>query len=216
MAAPSILLAEHDLREGVERIILALEAGGVVLLPTDTVYGLAALPGDRTATDRLFALKGRVPDTPIAVLCSDAAQALTLADPSVAAALADVGERWWPGPLTVVAPRRPGLHLHLGEPSTTVGLRVPDHDVVRAVAARVGPIAATSANRHGVPTPSTAAGAAAQLGPDIALIVDGGPLSTTASTVVDATSDPWRTLRDGPVPAALVLRTARASSTDGR
>lgn len=216
MASSSISVAETDRSEIVTRIAEALEAGGVVLLPTDTVYGLAALPGDRAATERLFALKGRGEDSPLAVLCADLHQALALADPSVADALGEVGGRWWPGPLTVVAPRRRGLGLHLGEPATTVGLRVPAHDIVRAVAARVGPIAATSANRHGVPTPATAAEAADQLGADIALIVDGGPLSTTASTVIDATGDTWRILRDGPIAGVDVLRIAQASSADGQ
>lgn len=213
---PVISLAGSDRDDIVNQIAEALEAGRVVLLPTDTVYGLAALPGDRAATDRLFKLKGRAEDTPLAVLCTDVDQALALADPSVAGALRDVGERWWPGPLTIVAPRRHGLRLHLGEPATTVGLRVPDHDIVRAVAARVGPIAATSANRHGLPTPPTAAEAAAQLGPDIALVVDGGPLSTTASTVVEATGGSWKVLRDGPIAGTDILRIAQASSTDGQ
>lgn len=214
MGASLLSLADSDRGEVVHQIVAALEAGGVVLLPTDTVYGLAALPGDHAATDRLFALKGRRDDTPLAVLCADVDQALALADPSVAGALRDVGGRWWPGPLTVVAPRRAGVQLHLGEPASTIGLRVPDHDLVRAVAAQVGPIAATSANRHGVPTPPTAAEAAAQLGPGISLVVDGGPLSTTASTVVDATGDGWRILREGPITGDDILRIARASSPD--
>ncbi len=215
--APSLIsLADCDTSDVVERIAEVLEAGGVVLLPTDTVYGLAALPGDRAATNRLFDLKGRTEDMPLAVLCADLTQALSLADTAVVEALAKVGVRWWPGPLTVVVPRRSGLRLHLGEPSTTVGLRVPDHDIVRAVAARVGPIAATSANRHGLPTPTTTAEVAAQLGPDIALIVDGGPLSTTASTVIAATADTWKILRDGPIAGADVLRVAHAAEADDR
>lgn len=216
MASSFVSLADTDRGDVVARVAAALEAGGVVLLPTDTVYGLAALPGDRAATDRLFALKGRAEDSPLAVLCADRDQALALADPSVASALSAVSERWWPGPLTVVAPRRPGVQLHLGEPSTTIGLRVPDHDIVRAVAAQVGSIAATSANRHGIPTPATAAEAAAQLGPGIALVVDGGPLSTRASTVVDATGESWKILRDGPIAGVDILRIAHASSTDGQ
>ena len=74
-----------------------------------------------------------------------------------------VAARFWPGPLTLVLPRRAGVDLHLGEPAHTIGLRVPDHELVRAVAERVGPIATTSANRHGEPTPPTAAEAAASL-----------------------------------------------------
>lgn len=209
-------LDEVDRAEAVERIVEALGEGGVVVLPTDTVYGLAALPGDRAATDRLFALKGRAATTPLAVLCADVEQALEVADPRVADAVRAVAERWWPGPLTLVVARRVGAELHLGEPATTVGLRVPNHDVVRALAAAVGPIAATSANRHGESTPATAAEAAAALGPGVTLVVDGGPLPSSASTVVDATVEPWAVLREGPISGADVIRVANAASDDAR
>lgn len=191
-----------------ERLVAALRAGEVVVLPTDTVYGVAALPGDAGAMDRLFAVKGRGADVPVAVLCADADQALGLADPAAAAAVTGVAERWWPGPLTLVLPRRAGLELHLGEPASTIGLRVPDHSLVRAVAAAVGPLAATSANRHGEPTAETADAAADALGAGLALVVDGGRLAASASTVVDVTSRPWRVLREGPIRAAEVLSLA--------
>lgn len=202
---PTIDLALEAADEAVERVAAALAAGGAVVLPTDTVYGLAALPRDHAATDRLFDLKGRSAHTPLAVLCADVEQVLDLVDPEVAPLVRAAGERWWPGPLTLVLPRRVGVHLYLGEPDTTIGVRIPDHPLVRAVARAVGPIAATSANRHGEPTPSDAAGAAAALGPGVALVVDGGELTVTASTVVDATQRPWTVLREGPVPGAEVL-----------
>ncbi|MGV3760543.1 MAG: L-threonylcarbamoyladenylate synthase [Actinomycetota bacterium] len=192
----------------VAQIVAALRQGGVVVLPTDTVYGIAALPADEDAVDRLFALKGRRTDVPIAVLCADAAQALSLAEPPDPTAARLVADRWWPGPLTLVLPRRGGLELHLGEPSATVGLRVPDHPLVQAVAAEVGPIATTSANRHGEPTATTAEEAVAVLGPGVALAVDGGRLEGRSSTVVDATVTPWRTLRDGPIAGDEVTATA--------
>ena len=179
----------------------ALRAGVVVVLPTDTVYGLAALPTVDGATGRVFALKGRSADVPLAVLCADAPQALALADP---AALSDdllrLAERLWPGPLTIVLPRRPGLGYELGRPEATIGLRCPDHALVRAVAADVGPIATTSANPHGRPTPETAPEVAAALGDDgavVALVLDGGPCAGTPSTVLDATGADWRVLREG-------------------
>jgi L-threonylcarbamoyladenylate synthase len=193
----------------VDLIVTTLEAGGVVVLPTDTVYGLAALPTDAGASSRLFALKGRGADVPVAVLCASAEQALALADDPLAPGVAAVAERWWPGPLTLVLPRRTGVALHLGEPRHTIGLRVPDDELVRAVADRVGPIAATSANRHGQPTAVTAQEATEQLGPDVDLVVDGGRLEGRSSTVIDATAEPWRILRDGPLDAAAILQTAR-------
>lgn len=181
-----------------DRAVAALTAGGIVVLPTDTVYGLAARAGDDAASAQLFAAKGRRDDVPIAVLCADTSQALSLAGAITARGRA-LAERYWPGPLTVVVERAEGLDWKLGEPSRTIGLRCPDHAFVRALAAAVGPLATTSANRHGQPTPVSAAAAAASLlvAPD--LVVDGGELAATASTVVDATGEALIVLRQGPV-----------------
>ena len=197
-------------RNAVALAIDALRAGEVVALPTDTVYGLAALPIVPGATDRLFALKGRTTDTPIAVLCADAAQALGLADPG---ALTDevrhIAERLWPGPLTLVLPRLSGLGYELGEPADTVGVRCPDHAVVRSIAAAVGPIATTSANRHREPTSPTAEGVAATFGAGLPLVLDGGRCEAPPSTVVAVTCTGWRVLREGPIPLAEVAAAAR-------
>lgn len=208
MSGPPVLSGDSDGDELIERVAAALLAGGAVVLPTDTVYGLAALPGIRSATDQLFALKGRATATPLAVLCADVDQALELAELHDDSAVRAIAGRWWPGPLTLVLPRRIGVPLYLGEPEDTIGLRVPDDDRVRAVARAVGPIAATSANRHGHPTATTVAEALAALGPGVALAVDGGPLPVTASTVIDAASTPWKVLRDGPVDGEEVLAVA--------
>jgi tRNA threonylcarbamoyl adenosine modification protein (Sua5/YciO/YrdC/YwlC family) len=177
----------------------SLRAGGVVVLPTDTVYGIAALPTVAGATDRLFALKGRGAHVPVAVLCAEPTQALGLADPArVTSDVRRIAATLWPGPLTLVLPRRPGLDYALGEPDTTVGVRCPDHPLVRTLAAEVGPLATTSANRHGHPTPATAAEVVADLGADgLALVLDGGPCAGAPSTVVDATTPDWRVLREG-------------------
>jgi tRNA A37 threonylcarbamoyladenosine synthetase subunit TsaC/SUA5/YrdC len=122
----------------VEVAATALRDGLVVALPTDTVYGIGALPGVPGATDRLFALKGRSADVPIAVLCADAAQALALADEAeVGEDVHRIAERLWPGPLTLVLRRRAGLDYQLGEPAGTVGVRCPDHGLVRALADEV-------------------------------------------------------------------------------
>jgi L-threonylcarbamoyladenylate synthase len=181
----------------------ALRRGEVVVVPTETVYGIAALPTVPGATDLLFALKGRAADVPLAVLCAEPAQALALADPAgVTGEVRRMAERLWPGPLTLVLPRRPGLGYALGEPVDTVGVRCPDHAVVRALAAEVGPIATTSANLHGEPTPPTAPEVAALFGDGVAVVVDGGTCAGTPSTVVDATSRPWRLLRPGPLTLA--------------
>lgn len=193
-----------------DEVVAALEAGGAVVLPTDTVYGLAVRAADHEATARLFALKGRAADVPVAVLCADAEQALGLADLGDDRSVVAVAERWWPGPLTLVVRRRSGLDLRLGDPQDTIGLRVPDHDFVRAVAARVGPLATTSANRHGEPPEATAAAAAAAHGPGVASVVDGGRLDAPPSTVLDATTQPWSVLRTGAMDVSDILRTADA------
>src|SRR5690606_2550621 len=114
--------------------------------------------------------------------------------------------RWmaelWPGPLTIVLRRSPlAGGLALGGGTTTIGVRCPDHAFVRALAAEVGPIATTSANRTGEPTPVDAVAAAAALVGSVDLVVDGGPAGTGASTVVDASGDRWTILREGAVTA---------------
>jgi tRNA threonylcarbamoyl adenosine modification protein (Sua5/YciO/YrdC/YwlC family) len=199
--------AIEDPDGAVDQLVEALLAGAVVVLPTDTVYGLAALPGDEAATDALFDLKGRSRATPVAVLCRDVLQAVGLVPPEDAMELQAIGERWWPGPLTLVCRRRPGVELHLGEPAATVGLRVPDHPLVRAVADRVGPIAVTSANHHGRPTVVTAEEALLALGDGVAVVADEGSLEGRASTVIDTTTTPWHVLREGPLASAAVLGT---------
>lgn len=183
MDAPVIPVYAPD---AVAQAAAALRAGGAVVLPTDTVYGLAALAGNEHV---LSALKARPPAMPIAVLVADADQGWTLAvelpERSPARLLA---ERLWPGPLTIVVHRRGG---------GTVGLRCPDHDFVRALAAEVGPLPTTSANRHGEPTPPSASDAAAGLDGAPALVIDGGRCEGLASTVVDATGDAVSIVRLG-------------------
>lgn len=180
----------------------ALRGGGVVLLPTDTVYGIGVVAEIPGATSRLFALKSRSEGQPVAVLVADRDQALTLVD-QPSDGLVRVMDRLWPGPLTVVVRRADAaVHLDLGGDPTTVGIRCPDHPFVRALAAEVGPLATTSANRHGEPTPATAAEAAASLSGPVALVVDGGALGSVASTVVDLTGSSAVVLREGAVSVA--------------
>lgn len=211
MDARVITMGEATELEAVaDRVAAALQSGGVVVLPTDTVYGLAALADQADAVGRVFDLKGRSHNTPLAVLCADVEQALGLVASELSDVVRVVGERWWPGPLTLVAPRRPKLDLHLGEPTTTIGVRVPNDLLVQLVARRVGPIAATSANRHGLPTPTDAMAAAASLTGEVTLVIDGGDRSIGASTVIDVTTRPWTALRTGPIDPAAVVEIADA------
>jgi len=169
----------------------ALRRGAVVVIPTDTVYGIAARADDADAMARLFALKGRDAGKSIAVLVADLGQARSLTTHRL-----DRFAPFWPGPLTVVVPRAADAVLHIGTDDSTVGIRCPDDAFVRRLALEVGPIAATSANESGAPTPATASEIAA-IFPSIALVVDGGPRHGVASTVVDATVDPPVVLRAG-------------------
>jgi L-threonylcarbamoyladenylate synthase len=164
----------------------ALRAGEAIVVPTDTVYGLAALP---SALDRLYALKGRPASLPIAVLVESLDQAASVA--AMTGVAGRLARAFWPGPLTIVRPRLEG--------SGTVAVRCPDHVFVHLLARDVGPLAVTSANRHGELTPPTATAAAASLAGDVALVVDGGPCGGVASTVVDATGPDLTILRVGPI-----------------
>ena len=171
----------------------ALRGGGIVALPTDTVYGIAVGLDTPGGIEALFAAKHRPPERGIALLLADAAQAPTIGQwPAAAATLA---ASFWPGGLTIVVRRRSDVELPaaLTGGAPTIGLRVPDHPAPRALAAAVGPLPTTSANRSGEPEAQEAVDA-------IELVLDGGPArGGTASTVVDCSVDPPRVLRHGAI-----------------
>jgi L-threonylcarbamoyladenylate synthase len=182
---------------GLARATAALGGGAVIAIPTDTVYGLAALPTLPEATERIFAAKHRPLDLVLPVLVADAAQALDLGQ-GLSPAAERLMARHWPGPLTVVLERAPAAaDLALGGGSQTIGLRCPDHDGVRELCALVGPLATTSANRHGEPPITDARTVADTFGAELALVLDGGECAGLPSTVVDCTQDPPRLLREG-------------------
>jgi L-threonylcarbamoyladenylate synthase len=183
----------------------ALRAGGIVALPTDTVYGIAVALETAGGIERLFAAKRRPPEKGVMLLLADAAQGPTIGEwPAAAATLA---EAFWPGGLTVIVPQRRDVPLPaaLTGGAATIGLRAPDHPAPRALAAAVGPLPTTSANVSGLPEARTAAEIVEQLGDAIALVLDGGPAhGGPASTVVDCTVDPPRILRDGAIGTAAI------------
>jgi L-threonylcarbamoyladenylate synthase len=184
-----------------------LRSGGIVALPTDTVYGIAVALETPGGVEALFAAKRRPPDKGIMLLLADATQAPEIGQWPPAAA--DLAAAFWPGGLTVIVPQRPDVPLPaaLTGGASTIGLRVPDHPAPRALAAAVGPIPTTSANVSGVPEARDAAGIVDQLGEAVDLVLDGGPAhGGPASTVVDCTVEPPRILRVGAVPAAEIER----------
>jgi L-threonylcarbamoyladenylate synthase len=180
--------------------VAALRAGGVVALPTDTVYGICVALATAGGVERLFEAKRRPPDKRIMLLLEDAAQAAEIGV-MTPAALA-LAAACWPGGLTVVVPQRPDrpLSTALTGGTSTVGLRVPDHPAPRALAAAIGPIPTTSANVSGIPEARDADEIREQLGDGIELILDGGPAhGGPASTVVDCTGARPLVLRVGAV-----------------
>ena len=185
-------LAQRE--DAVAAALAALGRGEPVGVPTDTVYGLAVDAADADAIQRLFELKERPADRSIAVLVADLAAAEALVELTPGALR--LAERFWPGPLTIVAARRTDAPEHLGT-GATIGVRMPDDDIMRAIAAP-GPLAVTSANLHGGPTPATASGVAEMFGA-LDIVIDGGPRPGSSSTVVDATGSSPAVLREGPV-----------------
>ncbi|MDQ3679137.1 MAG: L-threonylcarbamoyladenylate synthase [Actinomycetota bacterium] len=184
-----------------------LAAGQVVALPTDTVYGLAVDPFLTGATDLLFALKGRPREVHLPVLVADEEQALELTTgvPEIARRLMAT---FWPGALTLVLPRRRDLVADLGGDQTTVGVRCPAHPVPTAVCRLTGPLATTSANRHGEPPLPTATDVVATFGDGVSLVLDGGRCTGLPSTVVDCTGRQPELLRRGRVPWEQVVAAA--------
>ncbi len=180
-----------------------LASGGVVGVPTDTVYGLAIDPRSEGAASKLFSLKARPQSVPLPVL---------IGEPGDAAALAVVDERaralfdsYWPGPLTVVLRRRPGVVLHLGGDPGSVGLRCPLSSLTRGLIALSGPLAVTSANRHGDLPAQSAGEVRALFGSGLELVLDGGRCDGEPSTVVSLLGsardgDEVECLRRGAVP----------------
>jgi L-threonylcarbamoyladenylate synthase len=188
-----------------DRAAEVLRRGGLVAIPTETVYGLAADALDEEAVDGIFRAKGRPAGNPLIVHVADAAMARSLAAawPPAAAALAAA---FWPGPLTIVVPKGRQVPGNVTAGGDTVALRCPAHPLARRLIERSGlPLAAPSANRSERLSPTTAHHVLASLGNQIDLILDAGPAAAgIESTVVDCTTSPPRILRPGPVAAAAI------------
>lgn len=187
-------------QEALARAARLLASGGLVAIPTETVYGLAADALDADAVDRIFAAKGRPAANPLIVHVADVAMARSLAS-SWPAAAERITAVLWPGPVTVVVPRSGRVPANVTAEGPTVALRCPEHRLTRRLIALVGrPLAAPSANRSMQLSPTTAGHVLEALGSRVDLILDGGPCDRgIESTVVDCTTVPPRILRPGPV-----------------
>jgi len=211
--ALSTRVLSADAKEAMIQAARVLATGGLVAFPTDTVYGVGAHAFDADAIERLYAAKERPRTMAIPVLLASVT-GLPLAAREVPPVAQRLAEAFWPGALTIVLPRQPALPLVLTAGGDSVAVRVPDHPVTRALIAALGaPLAATSANISGQPSPVTADEVAAQLGGRVDLILDGGPCpGGVPSTLLDLTCEPPCLLRAGPV----TDRTLRAIVPDLR
>jgi L-threonylcarbamoyladenylate synthase len=182
----------------IRRALETLKSGGLVAFPTDTVYGVGALAFDAAAVENIYAAKGRPVEKAIPILIGapEDLHKVTAEIPPIAAKLA---ARFWPGPLTLVVPKHPGLP-DIVSATPTVGVRVPDHPVARALLRVAGPMAVTSANLSGEASPSMAGEVSRQLNGRIPLILDGGETpGGVPSTVVNCLGTEPVILREGPV-----------------
>jgi tRNA threonylcarbamoyl adenosine modification protein (Sua5/YciO/YrdC/YwlC family) len=180
--------------------------GGLVVLPTDTVYGLGCDPFNPGAVEALFKAKGRGRDLPLPVLVFTWRQAVGLVEDITERARLLIAE-YWPGPLTIVLRESPGIGWDLGDSRGTVAVRMPKHDFALALIERTGPLAVTSANRSGAPTPGSIEGVVEQLGGQVDVFFDTGPSSGgPASTIVDLSGTGVRVLREGAIPASEIER----------
>ncbi|MCY3539412.1 MAG: L-threonylcarbamoyladenylate synthase [bacterium] len=179
----------------------AIRAGLIVGVPTDTVYGLAADPGNQAAVQSLFRLKGRGQNLPIAVLAASIEQLDQLV--AWTGTSRQIVEPHWPGPLTAVLGARAPLVEGLGDPERgTLAVRIPDQDLLLELLGRTGPLAVTSANPSGAPPALDATQAQALFGKRVSVYLEGPQKGDQASTVVDLTRLPPVVLRKGPISPA--------------
>ncbi|GAA1761277.1 L-threonylcarbamoyladenylate synthase [Nostocoides vanveenii] len=207
--------------DAVAQAVAAVRDGSLVVLPTDTVYGIGCDAFDAAAVSALLAAKGRGRDVPPPVLIGQVRTLDGIAT-DIQPYVRDLVERFWPGALTVVLSAQPSLHWDLGDTDGTVAVRMPDDPIALAVLAETGPMAVTSANLHGQPAATTILDAATQLGAAVAVYVDGGPRATQQpSTILDCTGPAPVVLREGAISEddlsaiAALGEQARERHTDG-
>jgi tRNA threonylcarbamoyl adenosine modification protein (Sua5/YciO/YrdC/YwlC family) len=190
----------HERTAGVDAAVTAARGGELIVLPTDTVYGIGADAFIPAAVTTMLAAKGRGRNMPPPVLVGTARAAAALVD-DLGAFGQDLIDEFWPGALTLVFRASPTLLWDLGETKGTVALRMPLHAVALDVLKQTGPLAVSSANRHGQPAAVTADEAEQQLGEAVSVYLDGGPCADNVpSTILDLTGVIPKVLRAGAVP----------------
>jgi len=200
---------EAELLTGMRLARAAIGRGDLVVIPTDTVYGVAADAFSPSGVEKLVTAKGRTLASPPPVLIPGIPTMDALAE-SVPDEVRDLVAAYWPGGLTVILHARSTLAWNLGETRGTVALRMPSHPIALELLSETGPLAVSSANTTGIPAATTAAEAEAMLGDAVAIYLDGGPGGTVASTIVDATA------LDKPEGRLRIVREGAISSEDIR
>ncbi len=178
---------EPELLAGMRLARTAIGRGDLVVIPTDTVYGIAADAFNPGAVAKLLSAKGRTRQSPPPVLIPGIPTLDALAE-AVPDEVRDLVKKFWPGGLTVIVAANSSLNWDLGETKGTVALRMPDNRIALELLSETGPLAVSSANVTGEPAAITAAAAEAMLGESVSVYLDGGSGGTTASTIVDATA----------------------------
>lgn len=205
-----------NLQAEIDLAVKRLAAGGVVAIPTDTLYGLAADALNPAAVTRVYEVKGRPDAMPLPVLVSGWEQVAQVAaiDGGIDAPARNLAAAYWPGALTLVLPAAPGLPERLTAGKDTIAVRMPDHPVPTALAAALGrPITGTSANPSGQPDITDAAELRRRLGPLVDGIIAAGPKPRgAASSIVAITPDGIALLREGALPYAEIRRAAHSPS----
>ena len=188
----------------IDEAVATVGRGGLVVVPTDTVYGIGADAFNPTAVAALLAAKGRGRQSPPPVLVPDARTLDGLAR-DVPEAVRDLVAAFWPGGLTIICHAQPSLMWDLGDTGGTVALRMPDHPAALALLRRTGPMAVSSANVTGAPPARDAADAHAQLGASVAIYLDAGQTpGGVSSTIIDATGPSLRIVREGAITRAQI------------
>jgi L-threonylcarbamoyladenylate synthase len=203
LASDLTVLLPADRPGALDQAVDALRQGETIAFPTDTVYGVGAHSLRPRAVERLYAVKDRPPGLAIPLLLPDIADMASVCA-EVPPLAWEIADRFWPGGLSLVLFRAPSVPDVVTAGGPTVAVRVPDQPLVRELCRRLGaPLAATSANRHGQPSPVTADEVRVQLAGRVPLILDGGRCpGGVASTVLDLTVSPPAILRAGPISAA--------------
>ncbi len=200
----TVMLPEQNVA-ALDKAIQTINSGGIVAIPTDTVYGIGTGAFDRVGIQKLFEIKKRDENKAIAILLSDLLQlALVCSSSGKYAEL--LGEAFWPGALTLVVPKHPSVPEVIS-PLPTIGVRIPDHPFTRALIRVCGPLAVTSANISGQPSPTNAQDVLHQMDGLVDLVIDGGQSKIgISSTVVDCTGPIFQILRSGSVSEEQIRR----------